>query len=60
MEKNIPKSSNKLRDNLKDIPEDLFDRDVNIDVKAELLKKQFKKDPLKLAILIQRMINESK
>jgi len=60
MEKNIPKSSNKLRANLKDIPDDLFDRDVNIDVKAELLKKQFKKDPLKLAILIQRMINESK
>lgn len=60
MEKNIPKSSNKLRDNLKDIPDDLFDRDINIDVKAELLKKQFKKDPLKLAILIQRMINESK
>lgn len=60
MANEIPKSSNKVRDNLKNIPDDLFDSDANIDVKAELIKKQYKKDPLKLAKLIQRMINESK
>jgi hypothetical protein len=60
MANNTPKSSSKLRDNLKDIPDNLFDRDANIDVKAELLKKQFNKDPLKLALLVKRMINESK
>lgn len=60
MEKNIPKSSNKLRDNLKDIPDDLFDRDVNIDIKVKLVQKQYHNDPIRMAILIQRMINESK
>lgn len=60
MANNIPKSSNKIRDSLKDIPDDLFDRDANIDVKAELLKRQFNKDPLRLALLVKRMINESK
>lgn len=60
MANEIPKSSNKVRDSLKNIPDDLFDRDAGIDVKAELIKKQHKKDPLKLAKLIQRMINESK
>jgi hypothetical protein len=60
MEKNIPKSSSNVRENLKNIPDDLFDRDANIDVKAELLKKQFNKDPLKLALLVKRMINETK
>ncbi len=60
MEKNTPKSSSNVRENLKNIPDDLFDRDANIDVKAELLKKQFNKDPLKLALLVKRMINETK
>lgn len=60
MASNIPKSSSKVRDNLKNIPDDLFDRDANIDVRAELLKKQFNKDPLRLALLVKRMINESK
>jgi hypothetical protein len=59
MANNTPKSSNKLRDTLKDIPDDLFD-DPNFDVKAELLKRQLSKDPLKLALMIKRMINESK
>ncbi len=59
MANNTPKSSNKLRNTLKDIPDDLFD-DPNFDVKAELLKRQLSKDPLKLALMIKRMINESK
>ena len=55
-----PKFSNKPRESLRDIPDDLFDPDVNIQVKAELIKKQANKDPLKLLLLIKRMINESK
>lgn len=59
MANDTPKYSNKVRDNLKNIPDNLFD-DPNIDVKAQLLKKQLSKDPLKLALMIKRMINESK
>lgn len=59
MANNIPKSSSNTRESLKNIPDDLFDRDSNIDVKAELLKRQYSKDPLRLALLVKRMINES-
>lgn len=56
MEKNTPKSSNKVRDNLKNIPEDLFDKDPNQEVKVYLLQKQFNKDPISFLQLIKRMI----
>jgi len=45
---------------LRDIPDDLFERDASLDVKVKLVQKQYHRDPLKMAILIQRMINESK
>jgi len=60
MASNTPKSSSKVRESLQNIPDDLFDTDPNVDAKAALLKKQFNKDPLRLALLIKRMINESK
>jgi vacuolar-type H+-ATPase catalytic subunit A/Vma1 len=60
MANNIPKSSNKPRESLRDIPDDLFERDASLDVKVKLVQKQYHRDPLKMAILIQRMINESK
>jgi len=55
-----PKSSDKVRKNLKDIPDDLFDSDPNIDVKVKLVQNQYKRDPLKLALLIKRMIKDTK
>ena len=60
MENNTPKSSNKLRENLKNIPEDLFDMDPNQQVKVYLLQKQVEKNPGDLIKLIKRMINEGK
>ena len=60
MANSIPKSFNKPRESLRDIPDDLFERDATIDVKIKLVQKQYHSDPLKMAILIQRMINESK
>lgn len=60
MANNIPKSFNKPRESLRDIPDDLFDRDASIDIKIKLVQKQYHRDPLKMATLIQRMINESK
>ena len=60
MVKNIPKSSNKPRESLRDIPDDLFDRDASLDAKIALLQRQQNKDPLRLALLVKRMINESK
>ena len=60
MANNIPKFSNKPRESLRDIPDDLFDRDSTIDAKIALLQRQQNKDPLRLALLVKRMINESK
>jgi hypothetical protein len=60
MANNTPKSFNKPRESLRDIPDDLFDRDASIDVKIKLVQNQYQRDPLQMAILIQRMINESK
>lgn len=61
MEKNIPKSSNKVQQKLKEVPDDLFEMGKeDIDFKAEVLKRQYNKDPLSIAALIKRMINESK
>lgn len=45
---------------MRDIPDDLFERDASIDVKVKLVQKQYQRDPLQMAILIQRMINASK
>lgn len=60
MANNTPKSSNKVRESLRDIPNDLFDPDPNVQVKVKLVQNQYERDPLKLALLIKRMINESK
>lgn len=60
MANNTPKSFNKPRESLRDIPDDLFDRDATIDVKVKLVQNQYHRDPLRMAVLIQRMINESK
>jgi hypothetical protein len=60
MANNIPKFSNKPRESLRDIPDDLFDPDPSVDAKARLLQRQFNKDPLSLMLLVKRMINESK
>lgn len=60
MANNIPKSSNNVRDNLKDIPDDLFDMDPNQQVKVYLLQKQIEKNPSDLVKLIKRMLNENK
>jgi len=59
MANNTPKYSNKIRENLKNIPDDLFD-DPNRDIKVDLVKRQYNKDPLRMMLLIKRMINENK
>lgn len=59
MASNTPISSSKVRESLRNIPDDLFD-DPNRDVKVHLIQRQFTKDPIRLALLIKRMINESK
>jgi hypothetical protein len=56
MEKNTPKFSSKLRENLKNIPDDLFDKDPNQEVKVYLLQKQFQKQPETLITLIRKML----
>jgi hypothetical protein len=56
MEKNTPKSSSKLRDSLKDIPDNLFDKDPNQEVKVYLLQKQFQNQPETLITLIRKML----
>ena len=61
MEKNIPKYSSKVKQKLKEVPEDLFEMGKdNIDFKAQVLKTQYNKNPLSIFTLIKRMINESK
>lgn len=60
MASNTPKSSNKARESLRNIPDDLFDRDASVEAKISLLQKQHRKDPSSLAQLIKRMINASK
>ena len=61
MEKNTPKYSNnhQVRQSLQNIPDDLF-YDANLYVKVRLVKNEFIKDPLRLAVLIKRMMNENK
>lgn len=56
MANTTPKSSNKLRDTLKKIPNDLFDVDINTKVKVDLLQKQYKKNPGDIINLIRRML----
>jgi hypothetical protein len=61
MEKNIPKYSSKVKQKLQEVPEDLFEMGKEtIDFKAEVLKRQYNKDPLSITALIKRMINENK
>ena len=61
MEKNTPKFSNKVQQKLKEVPDDLFEMGKeDIDFKAEVLKRQYNKDPLSIASLIKRMLNEGK
>ena len=59
MANNTPKYSSKIRQSLQNIPDDLF-YDANLDVKIRLVKNEFVRDPLRLAVLIKRMVNESK
>jgi hypothetical protein len=56
MANNTPKSSSKLRENLKNIPDDLFDKDPNQEVKVYLLQKQLEKNPGDFIKLIRKMI----
>jgi hypothetical protein len=61
MAKDIPKSSNKpIRKPLQNIPDDLFDADPNIGIKVKLVQDQYTRDPLKLALMIKRMLNGQK
>jgi len=61
MEKNIPKFSSKVKQKLQEVPEDLFEMGKEtIDFKAQVLKRQYNKNPLSIFNLIKRMINESK
>lgn len=61
MEKNIPKSSNKVQQKLKEVPDDLFEKGKDdIDFKTQVLQRQYNKNPLSIFTLIKRMINESK
>lgn len=60
MASNTPKSSNKPRESLRNVPDDLFDPDPTIEAKVSLLQRQHNKDPIRLALLVKRMINESK
>lgn len=61
MEKNTPKFSNKVKQKLTQVPEDLFEMGKEtIDFKAQVLKRQYNKNPLSIFNLIKRMINESK
>ncbi len=61
MEKNILKSSNKVKQKLTEVPDDLFEMGKeNIDFKAQVLQRQYNKNPLSIFNLIKRMINESK
>ena len=57
MEKNTPKFSNKVQQKLKNVPDDLFEKGKDdIDFKAEVLKRQYNKDPLSIFTLIKSMI----
>lgn len=61
MENNIPKSSNKVQQKLKEVPDDLFEKGKDdIDFKTQVLQRQYNKNPLSIFTLIKRMINESK
>lgn len=57
MEKNIPKSSNKVQQKLKEVPNDLFEKGKDdIDFKSEVIKRQYNKDPASIFKLIKSMI----
>ena len=57
MENNTPKFSNKVHQKLKEVPDDLFQKGKDdIDFKAEVLKRQYNKDPLSIFTLIKKMI----
>jgi hypothetical protein len=57
MAKNTAISSNKVQK----VPGDLFEMGKEtIDFKAQVLQKQYNKNPLSIFTLIKRMINESK
>lgn len=59
MANNTPKSSNNnIREPLKNIPNNLFDSDPNIDIKVKLVQDQYTRDPVKLALLIKRMLSK--
>ena len=61
MENTTPKSSNKTLQKLKEVPDDLFEKGKDdIEFKAEVIKRQYNKDPLSIFTLIKKMINESK
>lgn len=61
MENNTPKFSNKVHQKLKEVPDDLFEMGKDdIDFKSQVLQRQYNKDPLSIATLIKRMINEGK
>jgi hypothetical protein len=61
MEKNTTRFSNKVKQKLSKVPDDLFEMGKDdIDFKREVLKKQYNKDPLSIQSLIKRMINENK
>lgn len=50
-------STDNVRRSLHNIPEDLF-VDKNLQIKADLIKKQFDKNPIKLALIIKQMITQ--
>jgi hypothetical protein len=57
MEKNIPKYSSKVKQKLKDVPDDLFEKGKDdIDFKTAVIKSQYNKDPLSIFKLIKSMI----
>jgi hypothetical protein len=61
MANNIPKYSSNVRQSLQDIPDNLFEMGKeDVAIKANLLQRQYNKDPNAFAKIIQRLINEDK
>lgn len=61
MAKNTAISSNKVKQKLTEVPDNLFEMGKEtIDFKAQVLQSQYNKNPLSIFTLIKRMINESK
>ena len=59
MENNTQKSSNNIRQSLHNIPDDLF-LDPNLDIKIRLVKNEYIRDPLRIAVLIKKMVDQNK